>query len=42
LVAGAVVSVLMAVLWILSLGRVPVSIVQLVQKLRQKGGRGSA
>jgi hypothetical protein len=40
LLAGAVISALMAVLWLLSLGRVPVSIVQMVQRLRRGRGRG--
>jgi hypothetical protein len=40
LAAGAVVSVFMALLWLLSLGRVPVSIVRMVQRLRQPPPRG--
>jgi hypothetical protein len=40
LLAGAVVSALMALLWLLSLGRVPVSVVRLAQQLRQRRGRG--
>jgi predicted lipid-binding transport protein (Tim44 family) len=40
LLAGAVVTVFMALLWVLSLGRVPVSIVRMVQRLRQRQSRG--
>lgn len=41
LAAGAVVSALLAVLWLLSLGRVPVSLYRLAQQARRgKWGRG--
>ena len=40
LLAGAVVTALMALLWLLSLGRVPVSIVRMAQRMRRGGSQG--
>ena len=40
LFAGAVVSALMAVLWVLSLGRVPFSLARLARQWRGRPGRG--
>ena len=39
LLAGAVVSAFMALLWLLSLGRVPVSIVRMAQRMRRGGSQ---
>jgi len=39
-VAGVVVSSLMALLWVLSLGRVPFSLAKIVQRARRGGFRG--
>ena len=40
LLAGAVISAFMALLWLLSLGRVPVSVVRMAQRMRRGGPRG--